>query len=47
LFAENNPAGAKAFLAELGIIENHLRFPLVPLSEGVHAQVKQYLSSLS
>ena len=46
LFAENNPAGAKAFLAELGLIENHLRFPLVPLSEGIHQKVKTYLASL-
>jgi len=33
LFAENNPAGVKAFLAEMGFIENVLRLPLVPLSE--------------
>src|SRR5579875_1614016 len=43
LFAENNPAGVKAFLAELGIIKNHLRLPLVPLSEGLVKQVKDYL----
>ena len=45
LFAENNPAGVKAFLAELGIIENYLRLPLVPLSETFHKQVKKYLSN--
>jgi len=45
LFAENNPAGAKAFLAEMGIIKNHLRLPLVPLSKSIHEQVKQYLAS--
>ena len=44
LFAENNPAGVKAFLAELGIIENVLRLPLVPLSKDLHKKVKQYLS---
>ncbi|HMI77788.1 MAG TPA: 4-hydroxy-tetrahydrodipicolinate synthase [Ferruginibacter sp.] len=43
LFAENNPAGAKAFLFELGIIENVLRLPLVPLSHGIHQKVKAYL----
>ena len=43
LFAENNPAGVKAFLKELGIIENILRLPVVPLSEGVYAKVKAYL----
>src|SRR6476661_3054251 len=46
LFAENNPAGAKAILAELGIIQNELRLPLVPLSQGIVKQVQQYLSSL-
>lgn len=43
LFAENNPAGVKAILAELGLIGNVLRLPLVPLSAGVHMQVKAYL----
>ena len=43
LFAENNPAGVKAFLYELGIIENVLRLPLVPLSDAVHEKVKAYL----
>lgn len=46
LFAENNPAGVKAFLAELGIIKNYLRLPLVPLSDGIHKQVKEYLGTL-
>jgi 4-hydroxy-tetrahydrodipicolinate synthase len=46
LFAENNPAGAKAFLAEMGLIANHLRLPLVPLSEGVAQRVTDYLTRL-
>ena len=46
LFTENNPAGVKAFLTELGIIQNHLRLPLVPLSETLHKQVKEYLATL-
>ncbi|HMO33325.1 MAG TPA: 4-hydroxy-tetrahydrodipicolinate synthase [Lacibacter sp.] len=45
LFCENNPAGVKAFLAEMGLIQNHLRLPLVPLSEAVHAKVKAYLAA--
>ncbi len=44
LFAENNPAGVKAFMAEKGLIQNHLRLPLVPLSEGYHQKVKDFLS---
>lgn len=43
LFAENNPAGVKAFLSELGIIENNLRLPVVPLSDNLHQSVKKYL----
>lgn len=43
LFAENNPAGVKAFLSELGIIDNYLRLPLVPLSDSIHQRVKRYL----
>jgi 4-hydroxy-tetrahydrodipicolinate synthase len=47
LFAENNPAGVKAVLAELGIIENFLRLPLVPLSENFHNKVKDFLVNLN
>ena len=46
LFAENNPAGVKAFLTELGLIENNLRLPVVPLSEGLHTSVKKYMGQL-
>lgn len=43
LFVENNPSGVKAILAELGIIQNNLRLPLVPLSEPHHKKVREYL----
>jgi 4-hydroxy-tetrahydrodipicolinate synthase len=46
LFAENNPAGVKAVLAELGIVQNQLRLPLVPLSEHYHKEVINYLERL-
>jgi 4-hydroxy-tetrahydrodipicolinate synthase len=46
LFAENNPAGVKAVLSELGIVKNQLRLPLVSLSENIHRQVKDYLQTL-
>lgn len=46
LFAENNPAGVKAFLAELGILQNELRLPLVPLSAPIHEQVRAFLKQL-
>lgn len=44
MFAENNPAGVKAFMKEMGLLENYLRLPMVPLSEGLHQKVKAYLS---
>jgi 4-hydroxy-tetrahydrodipicolinate synthase len=46
LFAENNPAGVKAFLAEMGLLQNNLRLPLVPLSGPIQQQVQQYLPQL-
>jgi len=46
LFVENNPAGVKAAMAELGLIENELRLPLVPLSKPYHDQLKKYVAGL-
>lgn len=43
IFAENNPAGVKAAMSELKLIGNHVRLPLVPLSEGVHARLRTYM----
>ncbi len=47
LFAENNPAGVKAFLFEMGLIENELRLPGVPLSAALHEEIKKYLATTS
>lgn len=46
LTVENNPAGVKAFLSEMGMIENALRLPLVPLSAAFHEKVRQAVSKL-
>jgi len=43
LFTENNPAGVKGFLYELGLIQNVLRLPVTPLSEPVQQKVKAFL----
>jgi 4-hydroxy-tetrahydrodipicolinate synthase len=43
LFAENSPAGVKAAMFELNLIGNYLRLPLVPLSEGLHEKMKEYM----
>jgi 4-hydroxy-tetrahydrodipicolinate synthase len=45
MFAENNPAGAKAFMHEMALIENTVRLPVVPLSGELHQKVKKYLAS--
>jgi 4-hydroxy-tetrahydrodipicolinate synthase len=43
LFAENNPAGVKAFCYELGLIENFLRLPVTAVSEELHQKIRTYL----
>ena len=43
MFAENNPAGVKAFLAELGVIQNYLRLPVVPVSKGLQQKIGEYV----
>lgn len=43
MFAENNPAGVKGFLSEMGLIENELRLPLVSLSLPIQQGIKAYL----
>ncbi|MFN0081095.1 MAG: 4-hydroxy-tetrahydrodipicolinate synthase [Ferruginibacter sp.] len=47
LFAENNPSGVKAFLFEMGLIQNELRLPGVPLSIDLHNDIKKYLATTS
>ena len=44
MFTENNPAGVKAFLYELDIMENTVRLPVVTLSGELHKKVKLYLN---
>lgn len=39
LFVENNPAGVKAFLFEMGLIENSLRLPVVPVSAALQEKI--------
>jgi 4-hydroxy-tetrahydrodipicolinate synthase len=43
MFAENNPAGIKAFLAAMGLIQNELRLPLVELSTPLMEKVSAYV----
>lgn len=47
LFAEGNPVGIKAVLAQQGIIENNLRLPLVPASRELQERIATSLALLS
>ena len=44
LFAEGNPVGIKAVLAQKGIIQNYLRLPLVPASKELQNKITQELA---
>jgi 4-hydroxy-tetrahydrodipicolinate synthase len=47
LFAEGNPAGAKAALQKIGVIESDsLRLPLVPVSNALRSKINELISSL-
>lgn len=46
LFAEGNPVGIKAVLAQKGIIQNYLRLPLVPASKELNAQIQEELKKV-
>lgn len=47
LFAEGNPAGAKCVLSEMGLMQNELRLPLLPVSEPTHQLIKSFMETIS
>ena len=46
LFVEPSPIPAKAAMAQLGLMENSLRLPLVPATEATEELLKQTLKEL-
>ena len=46
LFVEPNPIPAKAAMAQLGLMENSLRLPLVPATEATEQLIQQTLKDL-
>ncbi len=44
IFAEGNPAGIKAVFKELGLCGDTVRLPLVGISDGLRAKIKQFVS---
>lgn len=47
LFVDGNPAGVKALLSEMGLIENNLRLPLVPTRITTREKMASILKDLS
>ncbi len=46
LFAETSPAPAKACLSMMGLIQNNLRLPMIPVTKGMEARLESILQSL-
>lgn len=46
IFVEGNPCGVKTVLAEMGIIKNHLRLPLIKASENLQDRIKAEMKNL-
>lgn len=46
LFADGNPGGIKEALATLGICENHVRLPLVPVNQQVKSNIKKLVEEI-
>ena len=46
IFAEGNPCGVKTVLAEMDIIKNHLRLPLIKASENLQDRIKAEMKNL-
>ena len=45
MFAENNPAGVKAFLHFDKLVENVFRLPVVPVTESLQSRIGAYLKA--
>ena len=46
IFAEGNPTGVKYILAEMGIIKNYLRLPLIAASESLEQKIKAEMANI-
>ena len=46
LFADGNPAGVKAFLSTMGLCQNNLRLPLVPVNKTVLSRIQKVVEEL-
>jgi 4-hydroxy-tetrahydrodipicolinate synthase len=47
LFAEGNPGGIKAAMAQLEVMENQVRLPLVPVSSSLQGELRKAMAELA
>lgn len=47
LFIEGNPSGVKAMLSILGLCQNNLRLPLVPVSRNIHTRMQKAIEEVN
>jgi 4-hydroxy-tetrahydrodipicolinate synthase len=43
LFAEGSPAGVKAYMKELGLCADHVRLPVVPVSDALRQRISRII----
>ena len=46
LFADGNPAGVKCVMHDMGLIENQLRLPLVPVCPATAGEILNWVEKL-
>jgi 4-hydroxy-tetrahydrodipicolinate synthase len=46
MYEEGNPGGIKEVLELMGIIKNHLRLPLVPVSDSLRSKISNALQEI-
>ncbi len=46
MFAEGSPSGVKAYLAEMGLCENHVRLPVWPVSEKHLSRIRELMKEV-
>jgi len=47
MFVDGNPAGVKCVLHEMGLIENELRLPLVPVTENTRKLIVEEMKKFA
>ena len=47
MFAEGSPSGVKQYLVELGLCKNHMRMPVVPVSDAHAEKIRGLMKTLS